>query len=325
MSRRPPILVSGGELVMMANHLQRHGVLSESVLSLPEFVSVLFVGYRVLHVLHFWTLMTDFTLFFKLVGARAHFLWLADSADLGERIFPEGFRRFDFAWLFHLLSLCFSRFVSSCLEFLFIQVLCYPSSLVGYAVSTSFTGHPGWLSLFSMPLLLTVADAIVFPLNRAADVLACRIGESSRLRKTGRLGVWENRVLRHSTKLRVHSEWSLNSETAFDRRQSQRPSRIFKGHFRVLKIVEVISSSLSLRSELLNYVGNSRRLNVFLPQLEHPFISSFVCLLSNVGSSLLRIMRFKWVAYEAHTLHHYDLHWVVQIDGSTVVLRTARK
>jgi hypothetical protein len=29
------------------------------------------------------------------------------------------------------------------LEFLFIQVLCYPSSLVGYAVSTSFTGHPG--------------------------------------------------------------------------------------------------------------------------------------------------------------------------------------
>ena len=42
--------------------------------------------------------MTDFTLFLKLVGARAHFLGLADSANLGERIFPEGFRRFDFAW-----------------------------------------------------------------------------------------------------------------------------------------------------------------------------------------------------------------------------------
>ena len=74
MSRRPPILVGGGELVVMANHLQRHGVLSESKLSLPEFVGVLFVGYRVLDVLHFWTLMTTFTLFFKLVGARAHFL-----------------------------------------------------------------------------------------------------------------------------------------------------------------------------------------------------------------------------------------------------------
>jgi len=309
MSRRPPILVGRGELVVMANHLQRHGVLSEFKLSLPEFVGVLFARYRVLDILHFWTLITDFTLFIKLVSARAYILWLADCANLGERVFPEGFRRFDFAWLFHLLSLCFSRLVSSGLEFFFIQVLSYPSSLVVYAVSTSFTCHPRRLGLFGMSLLL--ADAIVFTWNRAADFFACRVGESSRFRKTGSLGVWENRVLRHSTKLRVCSEWSLNRKTAFNRRQSQWSSLIFKGHFSVLKIVEVISFSLALRSELLDYVVNSWCLNIFLPQLEHPFIASFVCLLSNVSGSLLRIVRFKWVANEVHPLHHYDLHWVV--------------
>ena len=268
MRGRPPVLVGRSELVMNSYHFERDCVFSKSELSLSQLVCFLFVGQWLLHVLKSRTLLASFGLLFKLVCTRANFFRLADPADLGERIFPKMFGRFDFAGFFHFLSVHFSRLVRSGLELFFIQVLSNPPSLVRDAVATLFTSHPCWLRLFGMSLLLTVPNTIVFPLYSATHLVASCMGKSSGLRhSTGLVCHRENRILCHSSKLH-RLEWSLNSEAAFDCWQSQRSLLVFQGHFCVFKIVKIISSlCLSLRSELLNYVSNLRRFHIFLPQL----------------------------------------------------------